>query len=965
MFALLNRYSNTYVLVAVVDSFQRAGLFESFRQYPSRSLEQLQAAHHANPGYLAIALHCLASAGWLQLDQGGGYALTDLAEPDAISPDIRALYAQPIDTLLTDAAAQTLLIAHLQALMSSHAIPESDALLADWLRHGPVALPVLMALHHMASTDSVTRLLSQGSLLNDTLRTCLCDYLVQQAWIRPSKEGRRTVLLTDMGEQHFAHTQVMGIAASYRPMLAQMDALLFGDAGSVFMRSPDGHVDRLLNVRASSYQNERYFADAEWQILALFNTHDFASQPRYIAAMGCGDGSILKQLYDTIHLRSLRGRELDAFPLTLIGIDTNQTALDDTAHTLANLPHVLLHGDVNDPAQMQSDLRAMGIDPSAVLHIRAFLDHNFHACDENGVADDVDDDGAAFPLTPGSVYVDASGQPLAPQRLVSQWRAHLQCWSDVLNDHGLMVAEVHCLNAALTREYPHSENLYFDHLHAFSGQYLIEAELFLILAANVGLFAASQPLRTPKTLPFCRITLSHFHRRAYQIRHARTTDHAALIELEQRCWPDALRAADDLLLERVATYPQGQFVLELEGRVVGVIYSQRIDSMACMQSQTSDSAFSQHRPDGTLVQLLAVNILPELHERNLSDELLEFMLQRCSVMSGISSVVAITLCKHFHRQNAHDLVSYIRQVDAQGHAVDPVLRFHEQHGARILDLAANYRPRDSKNQGHGVWVQYDLFRRRRVELRVEVPLIKKAVTAANVIPVHGQSTTHAVEAIAQGIDQFLEYLIKACLPDVGVTGASPVRRYDKERPLMEIGLDSVDLLLLAEKIQIRYRIRIAPNFFIQNNTPARITARLLSLINAESSVVRIKAVEKLPPEDESNTENDIAIIGIPCRLPSHIKTPQQLVNFLRDERTLNNVLLDGRQQWSDGSIVELVKVDMTQAQTDENVEANAGNELLALIMKYCSAMKEDSSVVGVTFCKDFNRKNSLKKWQSR
>ena len=56
---------------------------------------------------------------------------------------------------------------------------------------------------------------------------------------------------------------------------------------------------------------------------------------------------------------------------------------------------------------------------------------------------------------------------------------------------------------------------------------------------------------------------------------------------------------------------------------------------------------------------------------------------------------------------------------------------------------------------------------------------------------------------------------------------------------------------------------------------------------------------------------------------------------------------------------------MTQAQTDENVEANAGNELLALIMKYCSAMKEDSSVVGVTFCKDFNRKNSLKKWQSR
>ena len=100
-------------------------------------------------------------------------------------------------------------------------------------------------------------------------------------------------------------------------MLSRMTDVLFGDCFSVFNRDTLGHeshVDRTLNVVASGFQHEKYFADVEDIILSIFNQLPIEEQPKYVVDMGCGDGTLLKRVYETIRSKSARGKQLHQYP---------------------------------------------------------------------------------------------------------------------------------------------------------------------------------------------------------------------------------------------------------------------------------------------------------------------------------------------------------------------------------------------------------------------------------------------------------------------------------------------------------------------------------------------------------------------------------------------------------------------------------------------------------------------------
>ncbi len=74
-------------------------------------------------------------------------------------------------------------------------------------------------------------------------------------------------------------------------------------------------------------------------------------------------------------------------------------------------------------------------------------------------------------------------------------------------------------------------------------------------------------------------------------------------------------------------YPEGQLVLEIEGCVVGAIYSPRIADVDDVKNSSVNTVEKLHTTDGSIIHLLAVNILPEMQQRVLGSQLLEFMLQ--------------------------------------------------------------------------------------------------------------------------------------------------------------------------------------------------------------------------------------------------------------------------------------------------------------------------------------------------
>ncbi|MEX2631027.1 MAG: SDR family NAD(P)-dependent oxidoreductase [Tistlia sp.] len=416
----------------------------------------------------------------------------------------------------------------------------------------------------------------------------------------------------------------------------------------------------------------------------------------------------------------------------------------------------------------------------------------------------------------------------------------------------------------------------------------------LTAAAAAGLLPGRQP---PEDLAEAaarkRDLLQHLERRDFRVRPAAAGDLPALQLLERRCWPRGLRTPKAVLARRIARHPEGQLVLLVGEILAGVIYSQRIAEAGALEGMTAARVDRLHDPAGATVQLLAVNILPEMQERTLGDQLLELMLVRCSLEPGVEAVVAVTLCRNFDAAEGVSLADYLARRNAQGVLADPILRFHELHGATVERPLPGYRPADLKNQGCGVLVRYDIHRRRRRDLLASPP--GRAPQAA------GKTPSRA--AIRAGV----EASVGACLGEGGQAA------FAFDRPLMEMGLDSAGLLELGERLAHRFGVALSPGFFFRFNTAGKVADHLceeLAPVRARPAKGRGRAARpaKAAKGGADSPEaalrdagaRDVAVVGLACRLPGGLDTPEDLWACLRDGRSVLGELPAGRWRWPAG-----------------------------------------------------------------
>lgn len=92
------------------------------------------------------------------------------------------------------------------------------------------------------------------------------------------------------------------------------------------------------------------------------------------------------------------------------------------------------------------------------------------------------------------------------------------------------------------------------------------------------------------------------------IRNATLSDMSCLVAIEEVSWKPHLRASADTIRRRISVYPAGQFIVEVDGVVKGVLYTQRIRDVDEMTSKGFAGQASMHDPAGEYVQLLAINV---------------------------------------------------------------------------------------------------------------------------------------------------------------------------------------------------------------------------------------------------------------------------------------------------------------------------------------------------------------------
>ena len=552
MLRILNKYEHGFACIPVVAALKSRGFFDLFID-PPLEFEEIVDRLNANSGYLKVALSMLEGLGWVYQGIRHHYSLAKKAKHVSfVEEGVEELYRWSPDQLYFEPQGQKLLLKWVDHCIEGWDCNEPFSTILD----GPTLIPVLIGCHRNGLAIEIIG--GGGIRLPVELSKQLESLFVLKKWAKEDDMGNLD--LSSVGRFMLNRCLVAGVTASYRPMLACTPELLFGDTKKLFQAvgSAETHVDRTLNVQASGFQHEKYFADLTLAIIDIFDRTPIEDQPCYVADTGCGDGALLKKIYEVIRDKTERGKRLDSHPVTMVGVDLNHAALVESDKTLEDVPHLLIFGDIANPNLIFEDLKENGVEePRSVLHVRSFLDHNRPFVPTGNIARAK----IAFGGIPfQSMAIGPNGDLIPQYQTMQSLVEHLKAWRSLLEGHGLLSLEVHSQSLKAKCEFSEfAEGLHFDLLHAFSLQYLMEPEYYLMAAAQAGLFSDSFYRSYPRGLPYTRITLAHFSAHDARLRYITEQDIDAVVSLDLLHFG----AKDNTIVARaVSAWPDCQLVME-------------------------------------------------------------------------------------------------------------------------------------------------------------------------------------------------------------------------------------------------------------------------------------------------------------------------------------------------------------------------------------------------------------------
>ena len=373
-------------------------------------------------------------------------------------------------------------------------------------------------------------------------------------------------------------------------------------------------------------------------------------------------------------------------------------------------------------------------------------------------------------------------------------------------------------------------------------QQSIQAQDFLKAPDEVLITAAENGLFLKHSLSFKDKAFkeSDFEKRPYIIRHPTEKDLDTLLKVEKDCWPKHLQASPEMISQRISKYPAGNCVIEIEGRIIGVIYSQRINSIKDISKINIENALSIHSNYGKIVQFLSISILPEAKYFGPGAQLLEYMLQYSALKSNVDYIVALSLCKNYSKNSYIPMEEYIKKRNSQNELIDEILRFHESHGGKITGLVPGYRPKDIDNMSNGVLVEYDIKNFKNKQKNLENIDIK-----------------------SEDIKTIIEECICAVLPKGS--------QYDPEYSLMDMGLDSVHIIGLRSLLKQRTGFEPNSTFFFYYTRPESIIQFFEKKHKSSAKYSNDNLNKELEIQESNHSTiikiEPVAIVGMSCRFP--------------------------------------------------------------------------------------------------
>ena len=305
----------------------------------------------------------------------------------------------------------------------------------------------------------------------------LIGLLSIECWVNRNND------FNDDGQYIVKIVAAYGVTASYVNTFLKVEDLIFKDSKILQLNTnlkQEIHVDRTMNVWGSGGAHKTYFKFIDRIIIDIFN-RPIEKQPIGIADMGCGNGEFIIHINNVIK-DTIRGQNLEKFPIVFIGADYNQDALNSTKRNLDlnNISHCLIKADISKPSKYAKALKAKyNFDLDDFLNIRSFLDHNRIFEEPKQISKHISTSTCTF---------SSKGKWVPNHILEDNLIEHFKKWQPYIKKFVLITLELHSIDPKLAKDnLGKTLTTAYDATHGYSDQYIIEMDRYKYCIKKAGL----------------------------------------------------------------------------------------------------------------------------------------------------------------------------------------------------------------------------------------------------------------------------------------------------------------------------------------------------------------------------------------------------------------------------------------------------------------------------------------------
>jgi len=243
------------------------------------------------------------------------------------------------------------------------------------------------------------------------------------------------------------------------------------------------------------------------------------------------------------------------------------------------------------------------------------------------------------------------------------------------------------------------------------------------------------------------------------IRHSEEEDIPVIIDLCKKVYPNMQSYTSAMLLAQATNFPEGQFVAEYNGKVIGFCATFIIDGAAALMKHswkeiTGAGYASRHNPKGEFLYGMEVCVDPDFRGLRIGQRLYNQRKLLCEELKLKGIIFGARMAELHKKIKKYKTVEKYLQAVKDKKTRDATVSFQIRNGFEVLGLLKDYLPRDAESLGYAVhMVWFNPKHAPELATSRSITLPKKVVRVAAV-----QYQQRKVKSFEQFCD-YVEYFI--------------------------------------------------------------------------------------------------------------------------------------------------------------------------------------------------------------